>query len=36
MKLIDLLETAKKTQDIIVRDDWVLGIIYSERFNCYK
>lgn len=35
MKLIDLLETAKKTQDIIVRDDWALGIIYSKRFNCY-
>lgn len=35
MRLIDLLESAKKTQDIIVRDDWALGIIYSERFNCY-
>ncbi len=35
MELIDLLETAKKTQDIIVRDDWALGIIYSKRFNCY-
>lgn len=35
MRLIDLLETAKKTQDMIVRDDWALGIIYSERFNCY-
>lgn len=35
MRLIDLLETAKETQDIIVRDDWALGIIYSKRFNCY-
>lgn len=35
MKLIDLLEAAKKTQDIIVRDGWALGIVYSERFNCY-
>lgn len=35
MRLIDLLETAKETQDIIVRDDWESGIIYSEKFNCY-
>lgn len=35
MRLIDLLETAKKTQDILVRDDWESGIIYSEKFNCY-
>ena len=35
MRLVDLLETAKKTQDIIIRDDWALGIIYSKRFNCY-
>ena len=35
MRLIDLLETAKETQDIIIRDDWALGIIYNKRFNCY-
>jgi len=35
MRLVDLLETAKETQDIIIRDDWALGIIYSRRFNCY-
>lgn len=35
MRLIDLLETAKETQDILVRDDWESGIIYSEKFNCY-
>ena len=35
MKLIDLLGSAKKTQDILVRDDWELGIIYSEKFDCY-
>ena len=35
MKLIDLLEAAKETRDIIVRDDWESGIIYSGRFNCY-
>ncbi len=35
MGLIDLLETAKKTQDILIRDDWESGIIYSEKFNYY-
>lgn len=35
MRLVDLLETAKKTQDVIIRDDWALGIIYSKKFNCY-
>ncbi|MGJ0846510.1 hypothetical protein ACR77J_07470 [Tissierella praeacuta] len=35
MRLIDLLETAKKTQDVLVRNDWKIGIIYSEKFNCY-
>ena len=35
MKLIDLLGSAKKTQDILVRDDWELGIIYNKRSDCY-
>ena len=35
MRLVDLLETAKETQDIIIRDDWALGIIYNKKFNFY-
>lgn len=35
MRLIDLLETAEKTQDIIVKDDWALGIVFSRKTNCY-
>lgn len=35
LKLFDLLETAKRTGDIIKNKDQRMGIVYSEKYNCF-
>lgn len=35
MKLFDLLESAKKTGDIIINNKYKLGVIYSTRYDCF-
>jgi len=35
MKLFELLETAIKTQDIIINESSQLCMVYSKRYQCF-
>jgi|LSQX01.2.fsa_nt_gb hypothetical protein len=35
MKVFELLQITKETGDIVVNDDWALGIKYHDELKCY-